>query len=50
MTTHAQNFRIWFSKIKKRIGGVGTTHFVIQKLYTVQKQKHLHAEHGLDVF
>ena len=32
------------------IGGVATTHFVMQKLFAVQKEKHLHTEHGLDVF
>ena len=32
------------------IGGVATTHFVMQKLFTVQKEKHLHTKLGLDVF
>ena len=32
------------------IEGVATTHFVMQILFTVQKEKHLHTEHGLDVF
>ena len=32
------------------IGCVATTHFVMQKLFIVQKEKHLHTEHGLDVF
>ena len=32
------------------IGGVATTHFVMQILFTVQKEKQLHTEHGLDVF
>ena len=50
MTTHAQKFRIQFSKMKSMIGGVATTHFVMQILLTVQKEKHLHTEHGLDVF
>ena len=32
------------------IGGVAATRFAMQKLFTVQKEKHLHTEHGLDVF
>ena len=36
--------------IENMIGGVATTHFVMQMLFTVQKEKHLHTEHGLDVF
>ena len=32
------------------IGGVANTHLVMQKLFTVQKEKRLHTEHGLDVF
>ena len=32
------------------IGGVATNHFDNQKLSTVQKEKHLHTEHGLDVY
>ena len=32
------------------IGGVAITPFVMQILFTVQKEKHLHMEHGLDVF
>ena len=32
------------------VGGVTATHFVMQKIFTVQKEKHLHTEHGLDVF
>ena len=27
--------------MKNMIGGVATTHFVMQKLFTVQKEKHL---------
>ena len=50
MTTHAQKFRIWFSKMKNTIGYVAITHFVMQILFIVQKEKHLHTEHGLDVF
>ena len=50
MTTHAQKFRSCFSKMKNMIGGVATTHFVMQILFTVQKEKHLHTKHGLDVF
>ena len=38
------------SKMKKMIEGVATTYFVMQNLFTVQKKKHLHEEHGLDVF
>ena len=49
-TTHVQKFRILFSKMKNLIGGVATTRFVMQILFTVQKEKHLHTEHGLDVF
>ena len=37
-------------KLKNMIGGVATTHFVMQILFTVQKEKLLHTEHGLDVF
>ena len=44
MTTHAQKFRISYSKTKNLIGGVATTHFVMQKLLTVQKEKQLHTE------
>ena len=33
--------------MKNMIGGVATTHFVMQKLFTVQKEKHLHTEQGL---
>ena len=36
--------------MKNTIGDVATTHFVMQKLFTVQKEKHLHTELGLDVF
>ena len=36
-------------KVEEMIGGVATTHFVMQILFTVQKKKHLHTEHGLDV-
>ena len=32
------------------IGDVATTDFVMQKLFTAQKKKHLHKKHGLDVF
>ena len=32
------------------IGGVAATRFAMQELFTVQKEKHLHTEHGLDVF
>ena len=32
------------------IGGVAITHFVMQVLFTVQTEKHLHTEHGLDVY
>ena len=32
------------------IGAVATTHSVMQKLFTVQKEKHLHTELVLDVF
>ena len=35
--------------MKNVIGGVATTHFVMQKLFTVLKEKHLPTEHGLDV-
>ena len=31
-------------------GVVTTTHFVLRKLFTLQKEKKLHTEHGLDVF
>ena len=37
-------------KLKNMIGGVATTHFVMQILFTVQKEKLLLTEHGLDVF
>ena len=30
--------------------GVATTHFVMQILFTVQKEKHLHTKRGLDIF
>ena len=36
--------------MKNMIGGVATTYSVMQKLFTVQKEKHLHTEHGLDFF
>ena len=36
--------------MKKMIGGVATTNFAMQKLFAVQKEKHLRTEHGLDVF
>ena len=36
--------------MKNMIGGVATTHFIMQILFTVQKEKLLHTEHGLDVF
>ena len=38
MTTHVQNFRIWFSKMKNMIGDVALTNFVMQILFTVQKK------------
>ena len=50
MTMFALKFSFWYSKMKKMIGGVAITHFVMQKLFTVQKKKQLHTEHGLDVF
>ena len=36
-------------KVENMIGGVATTHFVMQKTFTVQKKKHLLTEHGLDI-
>ena len=48
MTTHAQ--KLQFQKTKNMIGGVATTFFVMQKLFTVQKEKHLHKEYGLEIF
>ena len=50
MTTLAQKFKLWFSNMKNMIGGVAAAHFVMQKFFTVQKEKHLHTEHGRDVF
>ena len=38
------------SEKKKVIGSVSTNHFVMQRLFNVQKEKHLHTEDGLDVF
>ena len=38
------------SEMKNMNGGVATSDFVMQKVFTVQKEKHLHTEHGLDVF
>ena len=39
------------SKLKKNlIGGVATTHFVMQIVFNVQKEKLLHTENGLNVF
>ena len=32
------------------IGGVATKHFVMRRLFTVQKGKNLHTEHRLDFF
>ena len=49
MTTVAQKFCIWYSKLKNIIEAVAATHFVMQKLFIVQKEKHFHTEHGLDV-
>ena len=31
-------------------GGLATTHFVMQKFFTEQKERHFETEHGLDVF
>ena len=31
-------------------GGVVTTHFVMQKIFTVQKENNLHTKHGIDDF
>ena len=50
MNTRAQNFGSLIAKMKKFIGGVATTHFIMQKFFTEQKEKHLDKEHGLDVF
>ena len=36
-------------KVENMIGGVATTHFVMQILFTVQKENDLHTEHELDV-
>ena len=47
---HFQKIRIWFSKMKNMFGGVAATQFVMQKVFTVQKEKHLHTEQGFDVF
>ena len=50
MTTLALKFNFWYSKMKNMIGGIATTHLVLQKLFTVHKEKHLHTEDELDVF
>ena len=39
-----------YSKMKNMIGGVATTHFVMQNFFTVLKERHLPTEHGLDDF
>ena len=44
MTTRAQKIRICFSKMKIMIGGVANTYFDVQKLITVQKEKHLRVD------
>ena len=50
INTHAQKFRVWFSKMKNMIWGIANSPFMMQKLFIVQKEKHLHTEHELDVF
>ena len=35
----AQRVRIWFSQLTNMIGGVATTHIVMQQIFTVQKEK-----------
>ena len=44
MTTIALKFSFWYSKMKNMIGGVAAAHFVMQKLFTVQKEKHFNTE------
>ena len=50
MTMQAQKFRKCISKMRNKIRGVTTTHFVMPKLFNVHKEKHLLTEHGLDEF
>ena len=47
---YKKNYNFLYSKIKNMIGGLATNHFVMQKLFTVQKENQLHTEHGLDAF
>ena len=49
MTALAQKFSIRYLKMSYLIAGVAITQFVMQTLFTVQKEKLLPTEHGLVV-
>ena len=50
MITLVQTLRFFISKGKYMTGGTAATQFVMQKLFTVQKEKQLHTKHGPDDF
>ena len=49
-SSNTKNKNYFLSKMEIMNGDVATTHFVMQILFTVQKEKHLHTEYGLDFF